>query len=421
MRKETEGKKKSGRQQIERQQTERLQIERQQTERLQETGLDKAAEANQKAERFWMNKLILVLLFGMGILLLILPKSSFSEAENRTLAQLPQFTAKALFSGEYMEKLETYSADHFPFRDFFVSLKSEVDMLTGKKEIQGVYLCEENYLIGVYETPQNTQRIQDNFNRFQENLQDLNPEILPRLMLVPSAVTIYEERLPVGATPASQRQTIQQIYENTSLLPVEVEEILTAHKEEELFYHTDHHWTTLGAYYAYTVYCSELGMNPVPIEALQSQMVTEEFLGTYAAKVNTWNMSKDSIRIYTNPSDELEVYYTDTEERSDSLYNLEYVNQRDKYSLFLDNLHSLVIISNAKAETDRELLLIKDSYANSLLPFLTHHFKNIYVVDPRYYKNGPSGLVELYPEITDVLLLYNLSTLDTDTGIRGIY
>ena len=103
------------------------------------------------------------------------------------------------------------------------------------------------------------------------------------------------------------------------------------------------------------------------------------------------------------------------------MYAMEYVSQKDKYSLFLDNLHTLVEITNASAETDRVLVLIKDSYANSMVPFLTHHFKKIYVFDTRYYKHGPAAFIGEHPEVTDVLLLYNLNTIDTDAGIRGIY
>ena len=114
-------------------------------------------------------------------------------------------------------------------------------------------------------------------------------------------------------------------------------------------------------------------------------------------------------------------YNYSTGEITDSLYNLDYVLQKDKYSLFLNNLHTLIEITNENAESDRELVLIKDSYANSMVPFLTHHFQKIYVFDTRYYKQGPSSFIEDHPSVTDVLLLYNMNTLDSDSGIRGIY
>ena len=106
---------------------------------------------------------------------------------------------------------------------------------------------------------------------------------------------------------------------------------------------------------------------------------------------------------------------------TDSLYNLEYTEKKDKYSLFLDTLHSLIEITNETAGSDRELALLKDSYANSMVPFLAHHYKKIYVFDTRYYKQGPSAFIKEHPGITDVLILYNMNTLDSDLGIRGIY
>ena len=123
----------------------------------------------------------------------------------------------------------------------------------------------------------------------------------------------------------------------------------------------------------------------------------------------------------TDPSAALTVFYEDTGETTDSLYALDYVEKKDKYSLFLNNLHPLIQITNEKAETDRGLVLIKDSYANSMVPFLIHNFKTIYVFDTRYYKWGPSAFIQEHGDVTDVLILYNMNTLDTDLGIRGIY
>ena len=137
--------------------------------------------------------------------------------------------------------------------------------------------------------------------------------------------------------------------------------------------------------------------------------------------MNDYTHMKDAITVYTNPEDRLRVTYEDTGEVSDSLYNFDYLQEKDKYSLFLNNIHPLVEIENETAPSDDVLMLIKDSYANSMVPFLTHHYKKIYVFDTRYYKDGPSSFLEEHGEVTDVLILYNMNTLDGDTGIRGIY
>lgn len=159
----------------------------------------------------------------------------------------------------------------------------------------------------------------------------------------------------------------------------------------------------------------------MPLEALTQQTVTEEFAGTLYSKINDYSHKRDSITIYTNPEDLLTVTYEDTGKVTDSLYNLDYVSEKDKYSLFLDNIHPLIEIENAAADSQDELVLVKDSYANSMVPFLAHHYRKIYVFDTRYYRDGLSSFLADHETITDILLLYNMNTLDNDTGIRGIY
>ena len=127
------------------------------------------------------------------------------------------------------------------------------------------------------------------------------------------------------------------------------------------------------------------------------------------------------ITIFENPANQLTVFYTDTDQTTDSLYNFDYLEKKDKYSMFLDNIHPLIEITNETADSQRELVLIKDSYANAMVPFLVNHFKKVYVFDTRYYKQGPSSFIKDHPQVTDVLLLYNMNTIDTDLGIGGIY
>ena len=219
-----------------------------------------------------------------------------------------------------------------------------------------------------------------------------------------------------------QMETAQEIYRISGLSPIDCSaELLAYQGGEPLYYRTDHHWTTYGAYIGYLAYCRETGLEPVNLEDLEAKTVTEDFKGTIYSKVNDYTRSGEPITVYENPKDRLTVYYEDTKETTDSLYNLDYVEQKDKYSLFLNNLHPLVEITNEAADTDRELVVIKDSYANSMVPFLAHHFKKLYVFDTRYYKWGPSSFIGEHPGVTDVLILYNMNTLDTDLGVRGIF
>lgn len=419
--------------------------------------------------------LLCIGILSLSICLLVSPKKEFSENENRYLTKFPSFSAKALLDGDYTDSLGNWLADHFPQRDFFVGLKSGVEIAGGRKEINNVYIAQDDYLIEAYAKPQNTARITDTFARFYEKIDTAHIDV--HLMLVPTAVTIYNDKLPTYAPDkkmpshsnqstllsdqaaslsvqmallsdqtASQSdqmtsltnrissqsdQTIQlsnqlttasAIYDASGIPAVDCTDwLFDGASEGQIYYLTDHHWTTLGAYYGYLAYCDAKKMTPVSLDTLTKETVTEEFAGTLYSKVNDYSHPKDAITIYTNPADDLTVTYADTGEVTHSLYNLDYVNEKDKYSLFLNNIHPLVEIENSTAATQDELLLIKDSYANSMVPFLAHHYSKIYVLDTRYYRDGPSAFLAEHKDITDVLLLYNMNTLDNDTGIRGIF
>ena len=364
-------------------------------------------------------------LLTMGVLalstgFLLLDKQEFSEHENRYLEKFPEISWERIESGEYMKDLNSYLCDHFPLRDFFIGMKSKAEIAVGKREINQVFIAGDGYLIENYKKPENTEQIAGIFKAFGEKEDVSQAEI--RLMLVPTASYIYREKLPAFARMESQMETARQIYKESGLTFIDCSEELAAHKEEQpLYYRTDHHWTTYGAYIGYLAYCREMGLEPVKLEELEAETVTEDFKGTIYSKVNDYTRPGEPITIYKNPADQLTVYYEDTKETTDSLYNLDYTRQKDKYSLFLNNLHPLIEITNETASTDRELVVVKDSYANSMVPFLTRHFKKIYVFDTRYYKWGPSGFVREHPGVTDILILYNMNTLDTDLGVRGIF
>lgn len=373
-----------------------------------------------------------LLLMGMTLLLMFIfvisDKKEFSENENRYLAKFPAFEWGKIRSGEFMEGLESYTADHFPFRDFLMGVKTQTEILAGKKEINDIYIAEDGYLIEEYQKPENTERIGNILKAFAGELEGEELEI--RLMLVPTAVYVYEDKLPARAPRRNQMETAEQIYEISGIERIDCSRDLLAWKTSaqvfgqgtgELYYRTDHHWTTLGAYVGYTAFCREMGLEAVSLDEMESRVVAEDFRGTVYSKAGDYTRKGDAITIYTNPMDRLTVKYVDTEETSDSLYNLEYAEVKDKYSLFLDNLHSLIEIENETADSDRELVLVKDSYANSMVPFLVRHYKKIYVFDTRYYKQGVSEFVKGHPGVTDVLILYNMNTLDTDLGIRGVY
>ncbi len=372
----------------------------------------------------WMRGMTAVGLTGVVLVLAIvffcLPKQEYSEKENRYLATFPEWSWTDIRNGEYMGDVTDYLSDHFPVRDFFMGVKANAEMLLGKREMNGVYIAEDDYLIEVYKKPGNTDRISATFESFYGKIDTDRMDV--HLMLVPTASYVHADKLPRYAPWLSQMDTAENIYEQTGIPMIDCSQrLLEAADTDKLYYKTDHHWTTYGAYQGYLEYCEVKGLAPVALERLNAKVVTNDFYGTIYSKVNDYSRKGDEITIYKNPLDKLTVHYMDTDGVSDSLYNMEYLGKKDKYSMFLDNLHTLIEITNENAESEDVLVLIKDSYANSMVSFLTSHYRKIYVFDTRYYKQGPSKFIEEHAEVTDVLLLYNMNTLDTDTGIRGIY
>ncbi len=364
--------------------------------------------------------LLTAVILSLSIGFLFYEKEEFSENENRYLASFPVFTWQAVESGQYMDDINSYLCDHFPFRDFFISLKTRMEIGLGRKEINQVYISEDGYLIEDYHKPVNTEQISGILKAFGQK-EELSHTKL-RLMLVPTAIYTCQDKLPQFAPVLDQMETARKIYQDSQIPAIDCSQDLLAHREEgQLYYRTDHHWTTYGAYIGYLAFCRETGFTPIDLEELEAETAAENFCGTIYSKVNDYSQKGDMITIYRNPADNLTVFYEDTKESFHSLYNLEYAEKKDKYSLFLNNLHSLIEITNENAESERELVLIKDSYANSMVPFLAHHFQKIYVLDTRYYKWGPSTFIKEHQGVTDVLILYNMNTLDTDLGIRAIY
>lgn len=400
--------------------------------------------------------LITAFILCFSVWCLVAPKQTFSENENRALASWPVYSFDTLKDGSYMSGIQTYLSDHFPLRDPFMTLKTKYEMLTGREEINDIYLAKDGYYIEAYKTPKQQKKIITQFQKLQDAITTDAKENV-RVMLVPTAISTYNAKLPSCAPDQGvlrQVDTMNEIYaalpnmqkvdawsalqtaaaqENTDRTQASgdadgaqpVADAGDADRDtstaDGLYYHTDHHWTTHGAYVGYQAYCNAAGLSPIPEADFQKTCVTTDFHGTIFSKLHDSTVPGDAITLYEYPANQLTVSYPDTGEVTDTLYNRDYLAQKDKYSVFLNNLHPLVEITNARADSDRQLVLIKDSYANSMVPFLVHHYQKIYVFDTRYYRFGPSSFINEHPEVTDVLLLYNMNTIDTDLGVGGIF
>ena len=357
--------------------------------------------------------------------LLILPKQDWSENENRRLAAFPELTLSGLAEGEYLSDVEEYLTDHFPARDVFVSINTRVSAALGRQELNGVYLGKDGFLIDRYISPERTEKILEGFNR----LADAAGGRSVTLLAAPTAAEIYGDRLPPFARCADQNRTIALLRDGFAGSFADVTQTLRDHRDEQLlYYRTDHHWTTWGAYYAYTELCAVMGLQPVQAEQFEITQVTADFRGTTFSKLNDLTVPGEPIYRFTLPGQQLTVSYgmpdravTSDEAGSNGLYNPDYLEQKDKYSYFLDNIHEFITVEKSGADSSRRLVIVKDSYANCMVPFLAEHFEKIYIIDPRYYRESIIDFVTSDDTLTDVLILYNLGTMDGDTGVTAIF
>ncbi len=359
--------------------------------------------------------LSVIILFFM-FALFFFPKKEFSENENRYLQDMPKFTVKALFDGKFIPALEDYFKDHFAFRDMFVGGKAMMEKLLGKTENNGVYFAKNGYLIQKYSAPSlsSLDRLANSVNRFVTNAQ-----IPTTFLLAPTSNFVNEDLLPKNHVDANQKGTIDYFY--GKLLGVDtldVSETLLSHNEaEQLYFRLDHHWNGEGAYYAYVAFCKSLGIEAKSLAEFDRVLKSNNFNGTMYSQSGYYFNQPDELYYYLPKfEEELTVTYVASNRVVNTLYEEKWLDQKDKYASFLDNNHPLITIENAKAESEETLLLVKDSYANIFVPFLTSHFKTIHVIDLRFNNSVLSEYVKMN-EIDRALFLYNAQGIADDVGL----
>lgn len=331
----------------------------------------------------------------------------FSETENRVLAQKPKLSLEGILSGSYEKEYESYATDQFVHRDTWVMLKTRMDILLERKAIKGVYLAEDGSLIEQH-LPQNyDQAMADKRVGLLRELTERYPQTL--VMLAPTADNIQSYKLPPYAVSYDQRQLLSQVKEAVGEERViDLFPILEEHREEPVYYRTDHHWTTLGAYYAYLEWARKVGYPPRSYDPKDLQTVSDTFLGTLHSRINL-PMGADKIQIFPRTNNRKVKITYDFAKEDDSYYVPSYLEGKNQYGYFLDDNHAFIEIETAYAANGKELFIIKDSYANSLIPILAPHYEKIYVLDLRYYNGSLFSLMEQYVTHSrvSVLVVYN--------------
>lgn len=357
---------------------------------------------------------VLFLLFLGGILAanLVTQEREFSPVENRYLQKFPKISPQTLLDGTFMTKFETYVNDQFAGRDAWVSLKSWSERLSGKHENNGVYFAGDNTLINRVDEPD--QAVLDQDMEYVDALVE-GVEAPVYFGLIPSAASIWSHRLPQGAPTADEAGIIADLYGKTRAHTVDLFSALSAHSGEEIYYRTDHHWTSLGAYYGYVALMQAMGLTPVELADDQRTTVTEEFYGTiYSTSGVRW-VEPDRIDTYI-PEEGVEVTsYFDGNPTQGSLYVDSYLREKDKYSYFLGGVQPLCVIRTERTDAPK-VLLIRDSYSDSLAPFLTQNFSEIHLFDLRYNLMSVQNYIQ-EQDIDSVVVLYSISNFVSDQNL----
>lgn len=357
---------------------------------------------------------LFIMLFAITFMGISTEDKTYSRMENRTLQQLPKLSKQRLIKGKFQKKYETYLSDQFPKRDAWVQLMSVSNRLLGRTEANGVYFGKKDYLLEHYtEKDFDEKTVNKNIKALQKFVNTAKKTANVKVMMVPSKTQLLKEYLPAFAESYDERifyKKLEQALSADTLIPVSDD--LQKHKKEAIFYKTDHHWTTLGAWYGYKSYLKACGKSTKPADNKKKwEKVSQDFLGTTHSKVNMYAKA-DTIFIY-EPSAKMKIVYNLGEKTENSFYQKKFLKEKDKYSVFFGGNQALLEISGGK-KNGKTLLMIKDSFANCMIPFLAEDYEKVVVVDMRQLNVGISMLLRSYCP-TDILVLYNNIQFMQDT------
>lgn len=375
-----------------------------------------------KAGRRTFHSLLILstlLLFGITLVNLFWPKRTQIELENRKAAQFPAFSVQGLLDGSWQSSFSTWMQDQFLLRDQWINTQRATDEAVFQKVEEGnILIGQDGWMFTKLFTVDDA--TQKQLNKNVQAVADFAANYPGRVtfLLAPSASVIYEDMLPAGAPMIDENAMLDEIFakigESASVL--DLRQTFTENKEQYLYFKTDHHWTPYGAYLAYQQFCNLKGLTPFDLNAHEAVTV-EDFQGTHYSATRLWNVQNDSITYY--PLDNPMTIYRITgeaqyePETTENLINTEKFDTRDKYAAFLDGNNGYSVI---EGNGTGSILVVKDSYANSFIPYLTENYAKIGVVDFRNFKYGLDSTIQ-QEGYDQILILYNFQTFISDTNL----
>lgn len=380
--------------------------------------------------------IIIIVFIGFFVLIsgasLIIKDREFSPNENRYLAETPELSWDNILSGTFQDGLEDYLRDQVCFRDGWITVKTGIQKACGDTDIGGAYVGKDGYDfekitpedVDEKQVDRNIKAVEDYFMTASETIDKQKLSFL----LVPTSGLVMQEKLPKNARLFDQAKYIDQVQKAMKDYNfVDVRDTLMDHNEEYIYYKTDHHWTSAGACMAYEVWSEHTGGEAETEDGLVKNVVSDKFRGSLYSKILDADSAYDEIWTYGLQKDEAFgskdcTVTIDEKQQLDSIYDDEKLQEKDKYAYFLGGNYGQVHIQNQKAASKakgKNILIIKDSFANSFVPFVTQDYENIYMVDLRYYNGDMKAYLQEH-EITDVLVLYNISNFISDRNIHKL-
>ena len=348
----------------------------------------------------------LIFIGGFSIANLLAEKKTFSENENRNLAPAPALTVPSLFGGKFDDEFETWFSDHFISRDRWIELKAFLKKTSGSLENNDVYYAADGRLIRTFNTWREAS-LQQNIDTVNAFLED--NQLHAAIMIVPTASYGQRGSLPVNAE-ISQPALLDRIEDAfAGQTFVRVDDRMNG--TDDLYYHTDHHWNHAGARLGYEAIAAQV-LHKEP-QAFTYTPVSDSFYGTMYSRSGAFWVQPDTI-VRMDPVQPLnvEVAY-DNGQAAASLFMPERLNEKDQYTYYLDGNHAFLDI-HTDAPGGRKALIIKDSFAHILLPYLAAEYSELQVIDLRYYHSPVSDLAL---QADDIYFIYSLDNFCEDPNL----
>ena len=357
-------------------------------------------------------------LFVLALLLvplywLVFPRKTFSEAERRYLAEPPRLSIERLKNWDFDDAVETYLADQLPCRDALVGLNAYTVLLSGRQVSQDIWRDREGYLV---EAP-----VEASFEQIEKRMSRIaalgEKTGLPvYVMAVPSTGYVRRGALPRAlGNLYGDRQLLKRIADTQGIVPVPLEKVFLQ-EGQRWYYRTDHHWTGEGVYAAYRLFMEAAGHEALSYDGYYHHTVAG-YVGSTRSRSALWLTKPDTLTMDEPIGAAVKVTFSDDERAYASLFFLDHLQEYDWYPLFLDGNHPVTLIENESAPADAPtLLMVKDSFGNTLAPLLVPSYGRIVLVDPRYYRKSVADLCSAYGA-DEILFCYSLERICTDLNL----